>query len=204
LKTRGCGPTGCRYRSHPMPDRILRTADDVWHPVPGYEGRLEITRGGRVRSVARTVRSRYNSTRRLPTRELKPFLANGGYPAVQVHVGAKRKNVFLHRAIALLFVPNPESKPHVNHLDGNKANCRPENLEWCTHAENMAHAARNGWMKGNSGPGERSPAAKLDWGAVANIRTRLKQRHSLTSIARDFSVSPGTIAFIRDNVTWKI
>ncbi len=50
----------------------------------------------------------------------------------------------VHRIIAMAFVPNPDGKPFVNHIDGDKGNCSPTNLEWCTSAENNTHARETG------------------------------------------------------------
>lgn len=47
---------------------------------------------------------------------------------------------FLHRLICMMFLPNPYNLPEVNHIDRNKSNCRVENLEWCTHRDNIIHS----------------------------------------------------------------
>lgn len=64
-----------------------------------------------------------------------------GYKAVLIRDNGKERTVFVHRLVALAFVPNPDNKPQVNHIDGNKTNNRAENLEWVTLAENMRHRA---------------------------------------------------------------
>jgi hypothetical protein len=62
-----------------------------------------------------------------------------GYKTILIRDNGRERTVFVHRLVALAFVPNPDNKPQVNHKDGNKANNRPDNLEWVTNAENMRH-----------------------------------------------------------------
>ena len=73
-------------------------------------------------------------------RLVKSAVNNRGYLAIKI----KDKTTMVHRLVAECFIPNPDNKPCVNHLDGNKLNNSVENLEWCTIAENNAHARENG------------------------------------------------------------
>lgn len=78
---------------------------------------------------------------------LKHVLDKGiGYYIVTLvhHETRKRKNQFIHRLLAQAFIPNPENKAHVNHIDGNKQNNALSNLEWVTPKENAVHAAAIG------------------------------------------------------------
>lgn len=86
----------------------------------------------------------YNScTKHLMT----PQLNQTGYWIIKVSGKGHEfdgKYVQLHRLVAMTFIPNPENKPCINHIDGNRQNPRVENLEWCTPKENCEHAVRTG------------------------------------------------------------
>lgn len=116
--------------------------NEIWLPVKGLEGRLEVSSLGRIRSVERAVA--FGSNKRTVHQTIyKVRKDRDGY--VIAHLAGK--NIKIHRAVAEAFIPNPDNKPQVNHIDGDKDNNRVENLEWVTQDENMHHASRSGLAK---------------------------------------------------------
>lgn len=86
------------------------------------------------------------------SKKLKTNQVHGGYSSVLISYHNKEKKRWLvHRLVAELFVPNPENKPLVNHIDGNKQNNKVENLEWVTYKENNNHARRLGLYSDEEG-----------------------------------------------------
>lgn len=77
-------------------------------------------------------------------RKLTPKVNHDGYLRVQIWEKGNVEFVSIHRLIAETFLPNPDNKPFVNHLNGDKQDNRIENLEWCTQKENIAHAWKTG------------------------------------------------------------
>jgi hypothetical protein len=78
---------------------------------------------------------------------MKPFTDKEGYMRVKL-LGKTKK---VHRLVAQAFIPNPDNKPTVNHIDGNRSNNCVENLEWATYSENKQHAYDTGLTKGYTG-----------------------------------------------------
>ena len=79
--------------------------------------------------------------------EMKQSTTNRGYKRITLSINGKEERWSVHRLVALLFVPNPEQKLQVNHIDGNKENNDASNLEWCTASENNKHAIQTGLRK---------------------------------------------------------
>lgn len=65
---------------------------------------------------------------------------NQGYPVVNITGYGHKKNYKVHILVALMFLPNPNQLPCINHKDGNKQNNHVDNLEWCTQKQNVIHS----------------------------------------------------------------
>ena len=118
---------------------------EIWKDVKGYEGLYQVSNLGRVRSLDRTVNSgiKNNSNVLFKGRILKQYQKRNGYLQVTFTVNSKRKYVGVHRLVAETFIPNPDNKSQVNHIDENKTNNNVYNLEWCTPKENCNFGTRN-------------------------------------------------------------
>ena len=121
----------------------------MWVDAKGFEGRLQVTKCGLVRSVDRVVYNHPNSTRKLKGRILGGSVGKIGYKVVDLRKrtkGGKRTGrvEFLHRIIAVTFIEPIRGLEHVNHIDGDKLNNNVSNLEWCDHQMNMKHAYSTG------------------------------------------------------------
>lgn len=113
--------------------------NEVWKSIAGYEGLYEVSNMGRIRSIDRIRKSVRNGSNLgcLKGKVMKPFYNNIGYLMIDLFKDGIRKTFTVHRLVALAFVPNPDGKPCVNHLDETHDNNCADNLEWCTQKENM-------------------------------------------------------------------
>ena len=111
---------------------------EVWVDICGYDGFYQVSNIGNVR------RTRYcdaaSASHHTPMRNMKSHVSSLGYHRIKLTINGVSKLHFIHRLVAGSFIPNPNGLPCVNHMDGNKSNNCVSNLEWCSHAENNAHA----------------------------------------------------------------
>lgn len=100
---------------------------EIWKPIYGYGNKYEVSNMGNVRHIDLSLGMLFQQEWE-------------GYAKVRVN----NTTQFVHRLIAMAFVPNPNNKPEINHINGIKTDNRSENLEWCTRRENTEHAWRTG------------------------------------------------------------
>ena len=96
---------------------------EIWKDIKGYEGLYKISNTGKVFSCRLNKEMAIN----------KQY-----YLSINLSKNGKQKHFYIHRLVAETFIPNPENKTDVNHIDHNPHNARADNLEWTTHSENIS------------------------------------------------------------------
>ena len=136
-------------------------------------------------------------------RKLKTGKCSNGYHHVILYKNNERKNISIHRLVASAFIPNPEKKSTVNHINGIKTDNRIENLEWATQLENIRHAIKTG-LRNTKGIKHRD--AKLTPEIVREIRSIYAARTSrywgARSLAKKYNVSHNVISDVALRQTW--
>ena len=117
--------------------RSISLPGEEWRDVPGLEDVCAVSSEGRIISKGRNVRSGYGTIKWKQPILQKTHINKEGYCVVSVCKNGRATPTLVHRLLALAFIPNPESKPQIDHIDGNRWNNRLSNLRWCTGSENM-------------------------------------------------------------------
>ena len=164
--------------------------NENWKDIPGYEGRYQVSDQGRVWSVWRGGRVS------------KPCVHRDGYLWVRLCFDGVDKMQFVHRLVAVAFLPSVAGKDEVNHQDLDKKNNRVTNLEWASRSDNMRHAAAAGLVPAPDNSGTKNGMAKLDETKVRQIRS-MRVVATQENIAVLFGVSRRAVGQILSGKRWK-
>lgn len=110
--------------------------NEEWRDIIGYEGLYMVSNLGNVKKL-KGVPANLKFKKVVNLRKDKTIYSI--YHRVSLIKKQKEKHFLVHRLVAAAFTSNPDNKPLVNHIDGNPRNNCADNLEWCTHQENMDH-----------------------------------------------------------------
>ena len=164
-----------------------------WRPVPAHPA-YEVSERGEVRRVL-TFRHY------LAGMLLKQKPNRAGYVVVTLSADGKRRNVFVHRLVALAFVgPPPSARHQVAHGDGHPRNNHWKNLRWATPSENALDRRSHGTVPDRKG--ERHPMARLTDEVVLAMRRRRREGAYFREIAMEFGIPKLTVYDAVTGKTW--
>ena len=182
---------------------------EKWLPAPGLNGIAEVSDLGRVRTLDRDCpvpRRVRNGNAQAPTVQrrkgqvLADEVGRNGYRYVSIKMGDRRPKFLVHRLVCEAFNGKPFDGAHCDHLDCDKLNNAPENLEWVTPAENTRRQWRNGLVDLR---GEGQPGSKLTKEQAAAVKVLGEAGFPELLIGEWFGVSQGTVSAIKAGRRWK-
>lgn len=124
--------------------------EEIWKDIQGYEGLYQVSNLGNIKSLHYRARTGNPKSNIQYSRNMKLFIEKSGYVSIKLCKSGHSKRYLVHRIVANAFIPNPQSKPQINHKDGNKSNNTVNNLEWTTNSENQKHAVNLGLKEKNT------------------------------------------------------
>lgn len=113
--------------------------DEIWKDVVGYEGVYQVSNEGVVKRIPHYSTTKDGVKKYLNERILCPVENFRGYYKVSLSKNGVTRQCFVHRIVAMAFIPNPNNYAQVNHKDEDKKNNSPDNLEWCDNVYNCKY-----------------------------------------------------------------
>ena len=168
---------------------------EIWKPVPGYEGKYEVSDQGRVRSLDRQCVGKDNRSELHRGKILNPAKTiRGGYLDVSLRDGEKRKHRTVHSLVAEVFIGERPKGCDVMHLNGDRTDNRANNLRYGTRKENLNQTYEYGGKQASG---------KLSVADVKAIRSRIQSGERLAEIAEYYGVHRAAIYHIKNGTTFK-
>lgn len=159
---------------------------EEWQDIPEYEGLYQASNLGRIRSCPRL-----DSLGRKVGRVLKQIQKPNGYFTVTLHKNNNQKSEYVHRIVALVFLGEPGNF-EVNHINSDKSDNGPSNLEYVTHRQNILHSRRVGTHPIGSNHG----MSKINSETVEKIKAMKKRGVLQKDIATMLNLSEGHVSNI--------
>lgn len=163
---------------------------EVWKNIEGFNGFYQISNMGRVRNYRGRLRAL--------------SYTHDGYVRIRLLHGGKDITCRVHRLVAKAFIPNPQNKETVNHIDGDKNNNKVTNLEWVDRSEQMNHAYQLGLKQSRSG--DKNANAKLTADQVREIRATYvwqSKEFGTVALAKKYGVTNRIIGLIVRGLAYK-
>jgi len=140
---------------------------EKWKNILELDSNYQISNFGNVKRLSHFILRKNGRKQTFTERLLSPTIDRRGYTKFYT----RGKTFRIHQLVAKYFIPNPENKPTVNHIDGNKSNNRSSNLEWNTSSENIKHAYDTGLRVGSmiKMTGKNHPRSKVVFQYTMNM-----------------------------------
>lgn len=166
--------------------------EEIWKDLIGYEGIYRISSGG-------VIEYRCHKSGKIKIRKSQIDKSNG-YVYIRLFNPAKTHKV--HRLVASTFIPNPDSKPQVNHKNGIKTDNNVVNLEWVTSKENVNYSKETfGTFRGEKH--SKAILSELSELSVLDIRRKYQQGVRKIELTKQYKISYGHVEAILNKRIWK-
>jgi hypothetical protein len=178
--------------------------EEYWKDIIGYEGYYQVSNLGRVKSLDRIIPHKSHITQRIKGRILKgKVIKAGGYLAVSISKHNKGGWVKVHQLVAKTFIPNPENKLEIDHINTIPIDNRVENLRWVTRTENANNVLTR--RKNSISSKNKKCNVKLTQEQIKEIKKLLAEnnyRGIQTMLAKKFNISIAQINRIKLGKIW--
>jgi len=183
----------------------MQSIAEIWKDIQGYEGLYQVSNLGRVKSLGRFVDNLVRGHYWQEERILKPNKTKHGYLMVALRKNNKPNYFKVHRLVAITFIPNPENKPQIDHINAIKTDNTVNNLRWVTAKENIRNPLNMVHLIGKNHPmfgkkhseetknkmrGKNNPRAHK----VRNLETK-EIFDTVTDAEKKYNLSCGCIAY---------